>query len=128
MQALCCKTRKHCRSSKVITLLIVIADKHTMDMDETLEGIDSMERSMCHICQQDIPIDEDSPDGLLRHVCVWILFIKAPVYLGMRNDWVCCLMCGTCINITHMVHIQVHVCTLYLCSLWESHCFTSSSL
>ena len=88
MQMLCCETRKHCRSSKVITLLIVIADKHTFDgtMDETLDGIDSMERRLCHICQHDIPIDDDSPDGLMRHVCVWILFIKAPVYLGTRND------------------------------------------
>ena len=99
MLTLWCKTRKHCRSSEAITLLIVIADKHTMDMDKILEGLDSMETGMCHICLQDIPVDEDSPNRLLKHVCVWNLFVRAPVYLGMWNDWACCRMCGRCIRI-----------------------------
>ena len=82
-------------------------------MDKTLDDIDSMERRLCHICQHDIPIDDDSPDGLMRHVCVWILLIKAPVYLGTRNDWVCCCMCSTCINIPHgnLADVLIHLTT-----------------
>ena len=111
MKALCYKTRKHCRSSKVFTLLIVIEDKHTMDIDETLDGIDSMERRLCDICQHDIPIDDDSPDGLMRHVCVWILFKKAPDYFGTKIDWVYCRMCDTSIHITHgnLADVIIHL-------------------
>ena len=77
----------------------MIAEKHTIDLDKTWEGLDSMETGMCHVCLQDILIDVDSPNGLLRHVCVQNLFVRVPVYLGTWNDWAYCSMCGRCIRI-----------------------------
>ena len=55
--------------------------------------MDSMDKKLCDICQHDIPIDNNKPDGLIRHLCVWDLFKKAPDYLGTKIDWVQCRIC-----------------------------------
>ena len=49
-----------------------------MDLDIILEGLDSMETGMCHLCLQDIPIDVDSPNGLLRNVLCLESVCKGP--------------------------------------------------
>ena len=57
-------------------------------MDDTLDGMDSMDKKLCDICQHDIPVDDRSPDGLMRYLYVWDLFKKASDYLGTKIDWV----------------------------------------
>ena len=51
-------------------------------MDDTLD-IPIMNSYWCGICHQDIPVDDRSPNGLMRHLCIWDLFRKVANYYGM---------------------------------------------
>ena len=66
-------------------------------MDDTLDidvlDIPILNNYWCGICHQDIPVDDRSPNGLMRHICIWDLFRKVANYYGMKIDWA---MCRTC--------------------------------
>ena len=66
-------------------------------MDDTLDidilDIPILNTDWCEICHQDIPVDDRSPNGLIRHLCIWDLFKRVADYFGMKIDWA---MCRTC--------------------------------
>ena len=66
-------------------------------MDDTLDinvlDIPILNNYWCGICHQDIPVDDRSPNDLMRHICIWDLFRKVANYYGMKIDWA---MCRTC--------------------------------
>ena len=53
-------------------------------MDDTLDidvlDIPILDSYWCGICHQDIPVDDRSPNGLMRHLCIWDLFKRVANY------------------------------------------------
>ena len=81
-----------------------------MDLDRTLEGLDDMETGMFHLCFRDIPIDVESPNRLISHVCVRNLFVMVPWI-----DWAYFRMCSRWIRIQdgNMADVISHMITSY---------------
>ena len=59
-------------------------------MDDTLDidimDIPILDSYWCEICHQDIPVDDRSPNGLMRYLWVWDLFKKVANYCHEQSE------------------------------------------
>ena len=49
-----------------------------MDHDRTITNLDNLAKAICHLCQQDVPVDPSYPNLLIRHVCIRHVFVLIP--------------------------------------------------
>ena len=49
-----------------------------MDHDRTITNLANLAKAICHLCQQDVPVDPSYPNLLIRHVCIRHVFVLIP--------------------------------------------------